>query len=281
MKAETLKRRADAAAQVRRYDTDPDVVAYRLERRAVLGTGLVWAGIVLGLGFTVPNVQQFVAGDAEPWSIVWITAWLLDVMVSLPLIGVLVLEQATTRYEVPLGVWARVLKWGSLSATYAMNTWHAWAGLDAAGILVHSVPPLVVFVCAEVLPTGRERITEAVHKAAASLPRLDEPAASTTVESVPTEPEPEPVPELPSSAPAASASTPSSVPVTTSTSEPTAPAPSASPPVVEPADPLLGYAAQVADAYRQTHGQPIPAETLRHRLGVADAVAARLHAQLV
>src|SRR5688572_2911753 len=108
-KAVRLKRRADAAADVRRYDTDPDVVAYLLERRATLGISLVWAGIVLGLAFTVPNVQAFVAGDAPVWSIVWTTAWLLDVMVSLPLIGVLVLEQATTRHGVTLGGWARIL----------------------------------------------------------------------------------------------------------------------------------------------------------------------------
>lgn len=246
-RAEILKRRADEAAQVRHYETDPDVVAYRLERRAILGTGLIWAGIVLGLAFTVPNVQRFVAGDAEPWSIVWTTAWLLDVMVSLPLIGVLVLEQAVTRHEVQLGAWARVLKWGSLSATYAMNTWESWASLDAAGILVHSVPPLVVFVCAEVLPTGRERITEAVRNAVAVLPRPDQPAVATTVEEV----RDEPVRELPSS-----------------------------PPMVEQ-DPLLGYAARIADEYRQNYGQPIPVPVLCKRLGVAEPVAARLHAQLV
>lgn len=252
-RADVLKRRADEAAQVRRYDTDPDVVAYRLERRAILGTGLIWAGIVLGLAFTVPNVQRFVAGDAEPWSIVWTTAWLLDVMVSLPLIGVLVLEQATTRHEVQLGVWARVLKWGSLSATYAMNTWEFWAHLDAAGILVHSVPPLVVFVCAEVLPTGRERITEAVQNAVSALPRPDQPQVSTTVEEVrdkPVKPV-EPVRELPSSSP-----------------------------MVEQSDPLLGYAARIADEYRQNYGQPIPVPVLCKRLGVAEPVAARLHAQL-
>lgn len=164
-KADQLKRRAEAAADVRRYDTDPDVIAYRLERRSTLGTGLIWAGIVLGLAFTVPNVQQFVAGDADQWSITWTTAWLLDVMVSLPLIGVLILEQATTKHSIQLGPWARVLKWGSLSATYAMNTWHSWSLLDAPGILVHSVPPLMVFVCAEVLPDGRDRITRAVAKA--------------------------------------------------------------------------------------------------------------------
>lgn len=249
-RADVLKRRADEAARVRRYDTDPDVVAYRLERRAVLGTGLIWAGIVLGLAFTVPNVQQFVAGDAEPWSIVWTTAWLLDVMVSLPLIGVLILEQATTRHEVQLGLWARVLKWGSLSATYAMNTWESWAHLDAAGILVHSVPPLVVFVCAEVLPTGRERITEAVQNAVSVLPRLDQTAVSTTVEEVQDEPI-EPVRELPSS-----------------------------PSAVEKSDPLLGYAARIADEYRQRYGRPIPVPVLCKRLGVAEPVAARLHAQL-
>src|SRR5690606_35310595 len=146
---------------------------------------------------------------------------------------------------------ARVLKWGSLSATYAMNTWESWAHLDAAGILVHSVPPLVVFVCAEVLPTGRERITEAVNNAVSVRPRLDHPAASTTVEEVPDQPV-EPVRELPSS-----------------------------PSAVEHSDPLLGYAARIADEYRQRYGQPIPVPVLCKRLGVAEPVAARLHAQLV
>jgi len=46
-------------------------------------------------------------------------------------------------------------------------------------------------------------------------------------------------------------------------------------------DPLLGYAARIADEYRENHGQPIPVPVLCKRLGVAEPVAARLRAQLV
>lgn len=84
---------------------------------------------------------------------------------------------------------------------------------------------------------------------------LDVEPARTIVEPVESV-APEPVPELP------------------------APAPVPEPVAIEPADPLLGYALQVADGYHRTHGGLIPLDVLRARLGVAEPVAARLHAQL-
>ena len=50
---------------------------------------LCWAGILLGLAFTMTNVQEFAADGARPWSLRWCTAWLLDPMVSLVLLAIL------------------------------------------------------------------------------------------------------------------------------------------------------------------------------------------------
>jgi hypothetical protein len=38
-----------------------------------------------------------------------------------------------------------------LAATYLMNTWSAWAAGSAPGVVLHSVPPLVVVIAAEAL----------------------------------------------------------------------------------------------------------------------------------
>ena len=90
-------------------------------------------------------------------------------MVSLVLLAVLRAEQVTARYEVSLGSWPRCTKWCAFAATYLMNTWHSW-GLDGdppsvSGIVLHSVPPLLVLLSAETGPVLRERLTEAARRA--------------------------------------------------------------------------------------------------------------------
>ncbi|MUN38729.1 hypothetical protein [Actinomadura litoris] len=161
-KAAKLKAAADAAAQVRAYQTDPDVVALRVERVRGWVDRLIWTGMVLGLLFTMANVARFAADGAPLGSLVWVTAWLLDPMVSLVLIGVLMGEQLINRHGLDAGRWVRTTKWVALGCTYAMNTWSAWAALDPAAILLHSVPPAMVFCAAEAVVTIRQRITEAV-----------------------------------------------------------------------------------------------------------------------
>lgn len=168
-----LAAEAADAARVRELTTHPDVIALRVERVRAQVDALLWAGIVLGLAFTMVNVQSFAAGGAEPWSPAWLVAWLLDPMVSLVLLAVLRAEQVTARYQVVLPVWARRTKWLTFGATYVMNTWTSW-GLDSgagagavswSGVVLHSVPPLVVFATAETGPGLRDRLTEAVHRA--------------------------------------------------------------------------------------------------------------------
>jgi hypothetical protein len=168
-----LAAQATDAARVRELTTHPDVIALRVERVRAQVDALLWAGIVLGLAFTMVNVQSFAAAGAQVWSPAWLVAWLLDPMVSLVLLAVLRAEQVTARYQVALPAWARRTKWLTFAATYVMNTWTSW-GLDSgagagavswSGVVLHSVPPLVVFATAETGPGLRDRLTEAVHRA--------------------------------------------------------------------------------------------------------------------
>jgi hypothetical protein len=158
-------RDAAAAAELRGWQTHPDVVALRIEQIRTQVDRLMWAGIVLGLCFTMTNVQQFAAAGARVGSLAWWSAWLMDPMVSLVLLAVLRAEQLTTRYQVPTGIWPRVAKWALLSATYLMNTWTSWVAGSAPGVVLHSVPPLVVVIAAEAITDVQHALTECVQRA--------------------------------------------------------------------------------------------------------------------
>jgi hypothetical protein len=157
-----LAQDAAIAAEVRAYQTHPDVVALRIERTRSQVDWLCWAGIVLGLAFTMTNVQVFAASGAVAWSLPWLAAWVLDPTVSLVLLAVLRAEQITSRYQVSTGRWVRAAKWFTLAATYLMNTWQSWAVGSTAGVVLHSVPPLLVFVAAEAVTDLRDKLTDAV-----------------------------------------------------------------------------------------------------------------------
>ncbi|GHF74208.1 hypothetical protein FHX82_002101 [Amycolatopsis bartoniae] len=165
--ADKLRQEAATAAQVRALSNNPDVVALRVEKVRSFVDSLVWVGIFLGLAFTMVNVQTFAASGAVTGSLPWLAAWLLDPMVSLVLVAVLRAEQITARYQVHVGTWAHRTKWFAFLATYAMNTWRSWTRVDVAGVVLHSVPPVLVFLAAETAPVLRDRLTEAVARAAA------------------------------------------------------------------------------------------------------------------
>lgn len=156
---------AAEAAELRAYATHPDVIALRVERVRAQVDRLCWSGIVLGLGFTMTNVQSFAAAGTPAWSLPWLAAWLLDPTVSLVLLAILRAEQVTARYQVRTGAWTRRAKWFTLAATYVMNTWHSWATGSVSGVVLHSVPPLVVFVAAEAVTDLQDKLTEAVSAA--------------------------------------------------------------------------------------------------------------------
>jgi hypothetical protein len=133
-----------------------------VERVAVQVDRLCWTGILLGLAFTMANVQQFAANGARTGSPVWWSAWLLDPMVSLVLLAILRAEQVTARHGVHAGRWARAGKWFTLAATYVMNTWQAFTAGPPALVVLHSVPPLVVFVATEAVTDLRDTLGQAI-----------------------------------------------------------------------------------------------------------------------
>jgi len=172
-----LRQDATRAAAVRELTTHPDVVALRVEKVRSQVDVLMWAGIVLGLAFTMVNVQQFAAAGAAPWSLAWFAAWLLDPMVSVVLVAVLRAEQVTARWQVETGAWVRWTKLFAFAATLVMNTWVSWSHLHAAGVVLHSVPPLLVYCAAETGPVLRDKLSEAVLRAARTA--ADPPVEST------------------------------------------------------------------------------------------------------
>lgn len=175
--AQRLAQDAARAAEVRAYQTDPDVVALRVDRIRGQVEALMWTGIGLGLCFTMTNVQHFAAAGAALGSLAWWAAWWLDPMVSLVLLAVLRAEQLTTRYQVNTGPWPRIAKWVLLTANYVMNTWAFWAAGSASGVVLHSVPSLVVVIAAEALTELQYALTTCAQYAAH---RPAEPPTPTT-----------------------------------------------------------------------------------------------------
>ncbi|MFI7116875.1 hypothetical protein [Amycolatopsis sp. NPDC049868] len=188
--AQRLARDAADAAEVRRWQDHPDVIALRVERVRAQVDRLCWAGIVLGLAFTMANVQWFAAAGSVPWSLPWLAAWLLDPTVSLVLLAILRAEQVTARYQVHTGRWVRAAKWLALGATYVMNTWASFAAGSLAGVVLHSVPPLIVFAAAEAITDLRDKLTEAVNAAFTEAAERAEPP--TLVDKPPEERKPKP-----------------------------------------------------------------------------------------
>ena len=152
------RRAEDAAAAV------PEL---RVERIRAAVDGCAWASIALGLAFTTVNVQAFGAATAAVYSPGWWVAWLLDPIPSLLLIAVLLTEQVTARWQIQLGGWVAVTKWVTFAATAGMNTWSAFAVGSGADIFKHVVPPLMVFLGAQVAPMLRDALTAAITTAAA------------------------------------------------------------------------------------------------------------------
>lgn len=187
--ADKLAQDAQTAAQVRRLSNHPDVVALRVEKVRTQIDAVIWLGIFLGLAFTMVNVQSFAAAGAPAWSAGWVAGWLLDPMVSLVLIAVLRAEQITARYRVLDGMqWAHRTKWFAFLATYVMNTWTAWTHGDVAGVVLHSVPPVLVFLAAETAPVLRDKLTEAVMAAAGTAFTGQTAPSATAPADVPAEP---------------------------------------------------------------------------------------------
>ena len=164
-RARERQQEAREAADLRKIATDPDVRALALETAQKHVERIAYCGIVGGLAFTMVNVQAFAAHGEVQFSILWWAAWLLDPVVSAVLIATLVANRTLARYGVSMGRLPGVVALVCVAATYVMNTWKSWAEWSASGIVLHSIPPLIVYLTIEALPAIREQFAVAIAKA--------------------------------------------------------------------------------------------------------------------
>lgn len=119
----------------------------------------------LTMAFSLGNIHQFAGTHAVGDPI----AWFLAPAVDLALVAALMGDAVLSRWQLDAGPWATRLRWYAGAATLALNTWEAWASLDPASIVLHTVPPVLLFVLAEAASPYRRGFTETVKLAAAAV----------------------------------------------------------------------------------------------------------------
>lgn len=133
----------------------------------VLTRVLVGIGIV-AMAFTATNVTLFAIDHGiTPW-----IAWLLDPMVGAALGTVLIADGVLAGYGVRPGGWASALRWFAGLATWFMNCWSSlWpdgtpfgvpSNVHPAGLLLHSVPPVLLILLAEAITVYRRAILDRI-----------------------------------------------------------------------------------------------------------------------
>lgn len=232
----------EATNRVSDLERDERESAVRTARRAALVMDAVLLVVaVLTMGFSLQNIHDFAAdhGVQDP------IAWFLAPAVDLALLAALMGDAVLSRYGLSAGPWATRLRWFAGATTVALNGWESIAAGDAAGIVLHVVPPTLLFVLAEAASPYRVRFAETVRLAAeAATQEVDTDTVST--------PAPAEADTAPAPAPATEADTPAE--------EDTGPAVSTMTPQVDEAAPLRSVPA------------PAEADTPSTRL---DAKAAR------
>ncbi|MGK3106246.1 hypothetical protein [Streptomyces sp. WAC05858] len=172
-----------------------------------LTTVLVLVAVV-ALAFTATNVTMFaIQHEVSPW-----IAWLLDPMVAVALGAVLIVDGRLSEYGVNPSGWASGLRWFAGLGTWVMNCWGSlWPEgtafgvprqVDPAGLVLHSIPPVLLIVLAEAITHYRRAI----------LGKIAELRSEVEAESAPVESAPVPPVSTPVTAPPAPAPAPAPVP---------------------------------------------------------------------
>ncbi|WP_327355011.1 hypothetical protein [Streptomyces sp. NBC_01304] len=143
----------------------------QIEELQRLQTGLtrVLVGVaVVALAFTATNVTLFAIDHHIHPAI----AWLLDPMVAVALGAVLIVDGRLAEHGVRPSGWATVLRWFAGLGTWLMNCWASlWpAGspfgmprdIDPAGLVLHSIPPLLLILLAEAITFYRRAILKRI-----------------------------------------------------------------------------------------------------------------------
>jgi hypothetical protein len=156
----------------------------RVAGRVMDGVLLVVA--VLTMAFSLQNIHDFAAlhGVQDP------IAWFLAPAVDLALLAALVGDAVLSRYQLDAGDWARRLRWYAGAATLTLNAWEAVASRDPAAIVLHVVPPTLLFVLAEAAVPYRMRFADTVRLAAQAAEETVPPVVDTTPEPVADTPAP-------------------------------------------------------------------------------------------
>ena len=120
---------------------------------------------LLTMAFSLQNIHDFAAGHGVQDPI----AWFLAPAVDLALLAALLGDAVLSRHQLKAGPWGTRLRWYAGAATLALNAWHAVASLDPAAIVLHVVPPTLLFVLAEAAVPYRMRFADTVRLAAAQV----------------------------------------------------------------------------------------------------------------
>ncbi|MFJ7196113.1 MULTISPECIES: hypothetical protein [unclassified Streptomyces] len=171
-------------------------------------TKVLVAVAVVALAFTATNVTLFAIDHHIS---VWI-AWLLDPMVAVALGAVLIVDGRLSEHGVQPSGWATVLRWFAGLGTWLMNCWASlWpAGaafgvprqVDPAGLVLHSIPPVLLIVLAEAITFYRRAILDRIAVLRDQVDAVVERVEDPTVHPESTAPSPTAVPEPPGPAPA-------------------------------------------------------------------------------
>ncbi|AQW52302.1 hypothetical protein ACIQPP_41845 [Streptomyces violaceusniger] len=164
-----------------------------------LTTVLVLVAVV-ALAFTATNVTMFaIQHEVSPW-----IAWLLDPMVAVALGAVLIVDGRLSEYGVNPSGWASGLRWFAGLGTWVMNCWGSlWPEgsafgvprqVDPAGLVLHSIPPVLLIVLAEAITHYRRAILGKIAELRAEVEAVDAPVESAPVPPVSTPVTPPPAP---------------------------------------------------------------------------------------
>jgi hypothetical protein len=152
---------------------DREAAVRTARRAALLMDAVLLIVATLTMGFSLQNIHDFAAshGVQDP------IAWFLAPAVDLALVAALVGDAVLSRHQLDAGPWATRLRWYAGAATLTLNAWEAVASLDAAAIVLHVVPPVLLFVLAEAASPYRVKFADTVRLAGeqvASAPAADQ-----------------------------------------------------------------------------------------------------------
>ncbi|TQS44336.1 hypothetical protein [Cryptosporangium phraense] len=136
-----------------------------VERAGRAVNGALWVVFALVAYFSAGNVFELARNHDTPWYVAWVLAPIVDVALFAAFNG----DAFLARIGVHLGFgWPTILRIFTGGATWLLNTWQSLgvAGpADPTGIVLHSIPPIVLVFLAESAPVYRAAFSRALSMA--------------------------------------------------------------------------------------------------------------------